>query len=278
MKRRLQLITMSLLLSSVACSLAANEPAGKGAADEASQEVPAANNNTQGEATAPENPSAENAPSTTPERSTAQPASLPSATAEKKSAAETLFAERLMMIQTLTGEFTQRLVDHEGHELQLTEGQFKVKRPGYFYWEISPPYEQIVIGTPSSLKVYDPDLEQMTVHEQNSLAGTPAALISGDVEKIFEQYTVTVSTAGEQELFTLTQKLQDASAFESLVFTFSRANASAAAPVLLSHMMFRDKLGQQTEISLKNATLNANLNATAFQFVPPEGTDIIVDG
>ncbi|WP_086932341.1 outer membrane lipoprotein chaperone LolA [Agarilytica rhodophyticola] len=182
------------------------------------------------------------------------------------------FVTTLNALETMSGKFKQRISDNDDNELQVTEGEFRVKRPGYFLWKIAPPYEQVVVGTPSELKVYDPDLEQMTIYEKDSLAGSPAALISGDVKRISENYDV--EYRGENNTFTLTHKNSEQGSFASLSFSFLQKGKKK----LLNSMVFVDKLGQKTEISLSKLTINRTINDDIFQFVPPKDTDIIIDG
>lgn len=184
------------------------------------------------------------------------------------------FADALLAINTLSGEFVQRVLDNEGEELQVTTGEFKIKRPGYFFWKVAPPYEQLVIGTPESLKVYDPDLEQLSVHNQSSLAGTPASLISGDVDAIAQDYHVSKKSEKAAETYELKQKDSELSAFESLAFTFAKKDKTLA----LTKMVFTDKLGQRTEVSMTKTRMNKAITADNFTFTAPPGTDVIVDG
>lgn len=184
------------------------------------------------------------------------------------------FAATLAVLNTVSGDFQQRLLDKNGHLLQATEGKFKLKRPGYFYWEVSPPYEQIVVGTPDSLKVYDPDLEQMTVYSQDSLAGSPAALLSGDVDKIRASYLVNKTDASGKDVYQLSQQNTESGSFESLIFTFE----SKGGEKYLSKMVFKDKLGQTTEITVSNIKNNQTIPAEQFEFTAPAGTDVIIDG
>ncbi len=193
---------------------------------------------------------------------------------QSDSAATASFSETLLAIDTLKGNFRQRIIDSEGEELQVTEGEFNIKRPGYFLWHVAPPYEQVVVGTPSALKVYDPDLEQMTVHGQDSLAGTPAALMSGDISAIESGYFVEREEDAKTESYFLRQKIEENGAFESLVFVFSRKKKQK----LLMEMSFTDKLGQKTHITVLKQKINDLIDESVFQFDPPKGTDIIVDG
>lgn len=186
------------------------------------------------------------------------------------------FSQTLLAVDTMTGHFTQRIIAAGGEDeyVQTTEGKFIIKRPGYFLWHVSPPYEQLLIGTPGSLKVYDPDLEQMTVHAQDSLAGTPASLISGDVASISQNYAVEREQNKETETYLLRHKSADEGAFESLSFVFSRTSKTK----LLLEMSFTDRLGQKVEIIVSKQKNNPKVSVQAFEFEPPKGTDIIIDG
>ncbi|MFL0799563.1 MAG: outer membrane lipoprotein chaperone LolA [Agarilytica sp.] len=190
------------------------------------------------------------------------------------SAATASFSDTLLAMDTLKGDFRQRIIDSDGEELQVTVGEFSIKRPGYFLWHVAPPYEQVVVGTPNALKVYDPDLEQMTVHGQDSLAGTPAALMSGDIAAIEKGYLVELEQSAKTESYFLRQNNEEEGAFESLVFVFSRK----MKPKMLLEMSFTDKLGQKTEITVSNPKINDAIDESVFLFEPPKGTDIIVDG
>eukprot|EP01026_Neomeris_dumetosa_P004082 TRINITY_DN110929_c0_g1_i1.p1 TRINITY_DN110929_c0_g1~~TRINITY_DN110929_c0_g1_i1.p1 ORF type:complete len:113 (-),score=16.10 TRINITY_DN110929_c0_g1_i1:221-559(-) len=112
----------------------------------------------------------------------------------------------------------------------------------------------------------------MTVHDQDSLAGTPASLISGDVEEISKQYEVSVELQKNKEIFILRQKQDEESSFDSLTFVFMGKNNE------LKEMTFVDKLGQKTEIQLSKLKTNKKITDKKFEFEPPAGTDIIIDG
>ncbi|MFT5082577.1 MAG: outer membrane lipoprotein carrier protein [Lentisphaeria bacterium] len=184
------------------------------------------------------------------------------------------FTELLTAINTLSGEFTQVIRDPDGAEIQTTSGSFFLKRPGYFYWHISPPYEQLVVGTPNSLRIYDPDLEQLTVHSNDSLTGSPALLLSGDTAAIDAQYAIVATNTENMQRYTLRQHSDDQGSFESLTFVFVLASGNR----VLSEMNFVDKLGQSTHITLAKVKINPPINDVQFDFEPPSGTDIILEG
>lgn len=189
--------------------------------------------------------------------------------APQGAAASEELKQLLQQGQSLKGNFEQRLYDRDHNLLQTTEGEFVVQRPGNFYWETFPPYEQIVVGNGDRLWVYDPDLEQVTVHDQaEQQQSSPAQILSGDLDGLNKQYNVERATDGDRKHFTLTSKGNDA--------TFSRLKLSYHEGVLTG-LEFEDNLGQVTELSFSDTTLNPKVGKGLFQFKVPEGVDVIVD-
>ncbi len=185
------------------------------------------------------------------------------------------FSDTLLSVKNMSGDFKQSIYDANGEMLQETEGKFSLKRPGYFLWHVAPPYEQVIIGSPEDLKVYDPDLEQMTIHAHSSLVGTPASLISGEVAEIEKAYNVVYREKKGRDVFSLSRKGETESAFTALNFIFKPSKKGVSK---LEEMSFIDKLGQKTEVVLSQQKTNKKMDDAAFHFIPPEGTDIIVDG
>ena len=59
------------------------------------------------------------------------------------------------------------------------------------------------------------------------------------------------------------------SSFETLLFTFKGKKLKA--------LSFKDKIGQTTSVIFKKVELNVEIADRAFDFIPPAGTDIIVN-
>lgn len=185
----------------------------------------------------------------------------------------TQLTQTLAEIKTLDGVFRQTISDSDGEVIQSSEGIFKIARPGKFLWHVSPPFEQIVIGTPDTLKVYDPDLEQLIIQNNGQYIGTPAALISGQVDEIEKLFYVVLELDSDHQRFELRQKDVEQSSFEQLLLEFTNES-----PAKLKRMSFVDKLGQKTEVILSDLKINQPVPDSVFIFEAPEGTDVIIDG
>lgn len=190
---------------------------------------------------------------------------------QQEIAAETiatdLLSAKLSKLQTFTAEFVQFIVDKSGATVQQTNGVLRAKRPGQFYWHTAAPLEQYVKSTNEEVWVYDPDLEQVTVHKLDAnVSATPAILLSGDIGKLDESYQVEYSKADQVESFTLKPRGED-SLFESLKLRFIDET--------LVEMRLTDGLGQRSTLSFSNVEVNTALTEADFELSLPEGIDVI---
>lgn len=183
-------------------------------------------------------------------------------------AAAQKLTQQLQAMDSLQGKFEQTVTDKKGAKLQSTQGQFTIKRPGYFLWETHAPNEQVVIGNPQKLWVYDPDLEQVTVRPQNAQAdNSPARLLSGDFASLAPQFEVSNKSQAKTDVFTLVPKNKNAENFSEIQFGFVEGK--------LAKLSFVDKLGQQTALNLQDTKSNVPVDLKIFTFVPKPGTDVI---
>lgn len=176
----------------------------------------------------------------------------------------------LKPVSSMTARFEQIIVDGKGTELQNVTGEMKVKRPGQFIWATDDPFAQKIISNGTRLWIYDLDLDQVTVQKLDQrVANTPALLLSGDPNKIAETFTVTVDQIdADTQRFKLKPKGED-NLFESLLVTFSKQK--------MMEMDLLDSFGQKTAITFLSVENNPTLDASEFEFVVPEGVDVIAD-
>src|SRR5690554_976886 len=187
-----------------------------------------------------------------------------------RDAAEEL-ASMLRSYQTYQADFIQIVVNENGNRVQETRGSLKAKRPGLFYWETGAPLSQFIVSDGDKVEVYDPDLEQVTIHSLDErVQTTPALLLSGEVENLDESYEVSVWDLGESTReFTLVPRSQD-SLFTSLRLSFFDGE--------LQEMRMQDSLSQMSILSFDHIELNQTLDSSVFRLDYPEGVDVIRDG
>ncbi len=145
-------------------------------------------------------------------------------------------------------------------------GTMQVQRPNQFRWQIAGSSEQLIVANGNTLWIYDKDLEQVTRQKvDNQVGNTPALLLSGDPNKISENFTVTQPNPSKN-YYVLYPKSQSSN-FKSLGIAFNSGN-----PVM---MVLDDNLGQTTSIRFSNVKRNGKIPASQFNFTPPKGVDVI---
>jgi outer membrane lipoprotein carrier protein len=173
----------------------------------------------------------------------------------------------LSQAQTLTARFSQLTLDGSGTQLQETAGELSLKRPGLFRWHTDAPAEQMLVSNGQKVWLYDPDLNQVTIQVLDQrLTHTPALLLSGDVSKISENFTVTYKEGGSVVDFILKPKAKD-SLFDNLRLSFRSG--------VINDMQLVDSVGQRTNILFLGVKMNEPLDANQFTFQVPAGADVI---
>lgn len=190
--------------------------------------------------------------------------------AESRAAADEL-ASVLRSYQTYQARFIQIVVNGNGNRVQETRGVLKAKRPGLFYWETDAPLSQFIVSDGNTVEVYDPDLEQVTIHTlDDRVQSTPALLLSGEVGNLDESYEVRQRRMGDDTReYTLVPRGSD-SLFTSLRLSFYRGE--------LQEMRMEDSLSQLSILSFDQVTLNEDLENSIFRLDYPEEVDVIRDG
>ena len=174
---------------------------------------------------------------------------------------------QLLGSDTITARFSQLTLDGSGTQLQETDGEMSVKRPGLFYWHTDAPQEQLMVSDGQKVSLWDPDLEQVTIKKLDQrLTQTPALLLSGDVSKISDSFDITSKQAGDVMDFTLKPKTKD-TLFDSLRLSFRGGK--------INDMQLIDSVGQRTNILFTGVKVNEPIPASKFKFDIPKGADVI---
>ncbi len=175
--------------------------------------------------------------------------------------------ELLGQAQTLTGRFSQLTLDGSGTQLQEASGEMSLKRPGLLRWHTDAPMEQLLVSNGEKVWLYDPDLQQVTIQALDQrMTHTPALLLSGDVSKIRENFTISHKEGGSVVDFILKPKAKD-TLFDTLRLSFRNR--------VINDKQLIDSIGQRTNILFLGVKLNQPLADSQFTFKVPEGADVI---
>jgi len=185
-------------------------------------------------------------------------------------------ADRLKAIDHYAATFRQAIADGRGRILEESTGYVLLQRPD-FKWVVDDPYPQVIVAQGDELRIYDPDLAQLTIKPlAEALSDTPISLLTRDDVALDDRFLVTrldpesplgstgAETAG-WETFSVAP-LDEDSLFAEIRLTFS--------PSGLASLGIVDHLGQYTEIRFE-ADPTRVIQSADFELEVPPGTDVI---
>ena len=173
----------------------------------------------------------------------------------------------LNQMTSLTGSFTQKVVDQNGATLQEVSGQFFFKKPNLFKWDYLEPSKSQLISDGDLLYLYDPDLKQVVISQLKKLGGVSPAmlLVNPDIESLFE-ISVIQDKKGINWFKAIPQEPEKAN-FKEVFISFDQKN--------LKGMRIIDSFNNTTEIEFIKVSRNTNINEAIFLFNTPEDIDVI---
>jgi len=175
--------------------------------------------------------------------------------------ADQLLSE-LSGIESLQGAFIQQQYHQGSSDPVESRGHFKLRRPGYFSWEIESPDSQLIIATPDFVWQHDRDLETVTRRPvDDSAQMSPLQVLGGDADELRARYQVGAEGQGRYRL----TPLQQDSAFQSLQVSFAQHQ--------IVGMEIRDNLGQRVVVEFSHLD-RSPLGPDDFSFTPPPGADL----
>ncbi|GGY19999.1 outer-membrane lipoprotein carrier protein [Rhodanobacter panaciterrae] len=172
-------------------------------------------------------------------------------------------------LHSLTGQFTQSLTDINGQSTKTSSGTLALEAPRQFRWDTVAPYKQTIVADGSRVWMYDPELEQVTVRVQSTEEAHSPLTVLTDVKQLDKNFKV--AEQGEHDGLSW---LRLTSTAKDPQFDYADLGFDANG---LARMTFRDQLGATTDIRFSGWQRNAPIPASAFNFVPPKGADVIGD-
>lgn len=174
-------------------------------------------------------------------------------------------------VQSLTADFKQEIWASDSATdapLETATGALSLKRPNRFRWTSVMP-EITVVSDGTHLKIYDVELEQVTVAPFDDTLGTsPAMLLSGD-RKVREAFDVERTFALEGLEWVKLVPKTAGSDFTSVLIGFMGREPRRLELV--------DGLNHVTRIELENVVVNPELADDTFELEVPDNVDVIGD-
>jgi len=175
----------------------------------------------------------------------------------------------LSQAQSISARFKQKLVDQYGYTLQESAGTLRMQRPGKFHWDYVLPYPQSIISNGKKIWMYDSELEQVNVRAYDQvLASSPVNLLDKNQNLNVEFNVQTMPFADQQYWLKLLPKNSESDFKEMLVGLLDGK---------IKTMRFIDNFNQTTQIEFEQLVVNPQFAKSQFEFVAPQGTDVLGD-
>jgi outer membrane lipoprotein carrier protein len=173
----------------------------------------------------------------------------------------------LNKMNSLTGNFKQKVIDQNGAILQEVSGQFFFKKPNLFKWNYLEPVKSQLISDGELLYLYDPDLKQVIISQLKKIGGVSPAmlLVTRDIESLFK-VSIIQDEKGVSWFKALPHEPEKAN-FKEVFINFVQNE--------LKSMRIIDGFDNTTEIEFIKVSRNININEAIFLFNTPEDIDVI---
>jgi len=172
-------------------------------------------------------------------------------------------------LNSVSGRFTQSVTDANGHRGDESRGTLALEAPRQFRWETIAPYQQTIVADGTKVWVYEPDLEQVSVRSQSAAEAHSPLTVLTDLSQLDGQFIS--SEAGEHEGLAWLRLVSRAKEPE---FEYAELGLDHAS---LQRMVFKDQLGNTTEIRFDDWKRNPGFAGNTFKFTPPKGVDVVGD-
>jgi len=170
--------------------------------------------------------------------------------------------------------FEQYVHGAEGELVEFATGRFIMQRPK-FRWVVDDPYPQVIVSNGEWLKVYDPDLEQVTESSlAEALEGTPLGILSRPDGRLRDEFTLLSHASGKgaddgqsdgADYFMLAPIKPDAKAQRVEIWLEGQA---------LRRLDVTDEFGGRLRLEFKSAA-STPLAGDPFVLEVPPGTEVI---
>jgi outer membrane lipoprotein carrier protein len=169
---------------------------------------------------------------------------------------------RYQRVNTVTGKFEQSICSEEQGTCEDFAGKFFLARPDRFRFDISEPFEQVLVGDSTDLWVYFPE-SSMARHAPGMPNPFFEILLNSSTDEFRAESLLT-----EHDTTRLTLLPADSLA------SFQRIALLLKDDHSIIRIEMDDGLGNETKYSLSDVKYNARITENTLKFTPPEGTRI----
>ena len=154
----------------------------------------------------------------------------------------------------------------------VASGSIFVKRPGMMRWEYDKPDRQTIITDGKTLWVYKPDDNQVMIGKAPSFFGDgKGAGFLSDMKLIREQFKVSFEKEKSDHDYVIKLLPKEQTVGVTKIYL-----AISKITFKIKKIITLNEYDDETIIELINSKFNLNLDKSLFNFIVPEGTDVIM--
>jgi len=170
-------------------------------------------------------------------------------------------------VNSFSARFKQVVLDDTQNLVQESSGTLWIERPNKFRWDYEKPYKQQIVADGKRLWVYDAGLQQATVRDlTGGLNDTPAMLLAGK-GRLDDNFTIQPLDATDKLAWVQLKPRRKDSGYDDIRIGFAQGKLRIIEMV--------DGFGHTTRVTFDSPRENARIDASRFNFTPPEGVDVV---
>lgn len=178
---------------------------------------------------------------------------------------QAILAEVRKDLVSLRADFIQYELTQDEKRLDVNSGLVWMKSPSLFRWEYQQPFEQLIVADGTQVWVYDEDLDQVTVKEQNNNLNPIYVIINDELSK--KHYDIVFEmTKDDVDWISLTPKVKS----DDVKYVWLAVQNN-----LVQQIRVFNHFDQIMIFEFDNIKKNQELDEKLFKFDPPEGVDVI---
>jgi outer membrane lipoprotein carrier protein len=190
--------------------------------------------------------------------------------AETKITAEQVLDNVRKDLNSLEADFIQYETDANGNRSEDSTGKVWLNAPNQFKWEYQKPIPQLIVADGKQVWVYDDDLEQVTIKQQNSQQNPIYVLLNKDQTQ--EHYTVSLVNKVDTDTLQWIQMLPKKPNEDIKVVWLGVEKNN------LVSLKLQNQLDNVVVFEFLNVKRNPKLADNFFNFKVPKGVEILRDG
>ena len=169
-------------------------------------------------------------------------------------------------LQSFSANFVQEREEDHFFRVERAKGTFDLVRPGKMRWDYHEPDEQHIVVDGRHLWVYDLELQQVSVRPVSDIQGDiPLAWLLFD-EPIEQSYKI-IDVGQRDGLTWYNLQPKDATFFQSIEIGLKDDE--------MREVWMYQSSDNVTKVKFSQVRINQPISPRAFNFTPPQGTDLV---